>query len=1049
MIFVYRRFCFALCLGTVLVCLWGTDVQTFGKFSDWKFDPVVFEERSFQDWLMQDVADAKDRTRVFSGSEFQLERSLVDRVLTQTEELDADVSELRARLSELVGKKTHGNDPQWRRLYTDACKTRREARLADAVELAPRFVYTKHYVIGASHYAYTEDVTDEAHRDFSQDRSAGGQLCLAEFLSDGTIRHEVLVETKEGTIRDPDVSWDAKKILFSMRADYIDDDFHLYEYDMETRKTRQITYGAGVADIEPIYLPNGDLLFTSTRCMQITDCSWAEVSNLFTCDAQGRFLRRVSVDQVTVNYPKLLDDGRVIYTRWDYNDRGQIFPQPLFQMNPDGTGQTEYYGNNSYFPTTIMHARGIPGTDKVIALASGHHVHQHGKLILLDRNVGSQENSGATLLAPIRGVDADRVDVYGQRGELFQYPYPLDETTLLCAYLPEGASWKNDVARSYPIPFGVYWFDHDGNRELLAYDPQISCGQPIPLVEREIPKTRPTQVDYSQSSGKFFVQDVYEGPGLSGVERGTIKSLRVVALDFRAAGIRSNENHGPAGAAMVCTPVSVSNGTWDVKRVLGTVPVEEDGSAFFEVPALTPVYFQLLDKNGDCVQTMRSWSTLQPGETFGCVGCHEPKGNIVENAEAASGSTSAALRKGATQLAPELTLGPGRFQDAGFSFTRDVQPILDKYCVRCHTGEQLTDGARAPFSLRGNLDVTRAGKEACAKSGRFFSEAYLNLTNYGNNDGKYVDWLNVQEGPELLEPYHAGAFKSKLISMFRDREGNVEAQDEFHRGVDIDANSLHILALWIDLLVPYCGDYVEQANWTRDERARYDYYLAKQIGMKNLVAENMERKRVTDATGVLPDPSDFHWTDFGGRSDRDVFLAGWFARRIPSAARRIGKWNVYRNLALNPRDVQGDAEEARSYPHATSNSEYAYLDEFAAKNVIDGRTSNEGHGPKFPSWGPNLRGDLWLNIDFGCEVEIDKAVIYLRADFPHDAAWTSGTLEFSDGTFLNVEFKKTSEPQEFRFPRRRVRSVRLTNLKTDSPEVWHGITEIEFWGVSI
>ena len=615
--------------------VWGVWASTFaflfgcgpvpsnGAESDWGFDAAKFEARLFQDWLAQDAKDAAPGFFVDEKSDAK-ERDLVDRLLTALEK-DADfdeenefiapagskaaVEKLRSRFVDLAADSANGTDPRWRELYADVCKARRARRLAVVVENAPAFVYTKHYVIGASHYAYTEDVTDEAYLDFSVDRKPGGQLCLATFQPDGTLKHEVLVSTAEGTIRDPDVSWDGKRIVFAMRKSFTEDDFHLYEYDIETKKTRQIRFGLGVADIEPIYLPNGDFLFCSTRCAQITDCWWTEVSNLYTCDAQGRFLRRVSVDQVTVNYPQIIEDGRVVYTRWDYNDRGQIYPQPLFAMNVDGTGQTEFYGNNSYFPTTVMHARGVPGAaSKVIAIASGHHSYQHGKLLMIDRSKGTQENSGATLIAPVRETPAERIDAYGQEGELFQYPYAFDETNFLVAYLPEG---RRPGGKWYAVPFGVYWFDPAGNRELLAFDPAISCGQALPLAERSTPTTRASQVNLKEKTGRYYVQDVYEGPGLVGVERGKIKSLRVVALDFRAAGIRNNVNGGPAGGAMVATPVAGNNGTWDVKKVIGEVPVEADGSAYFEVPALTPVYFQLIDENGDVAQTMRSWSTLQ------------------------------------------------------------------------------------------------------------------------------------------------------------------------------------------------------------------------------------------------------------------------------------------------------------------------------------------------------------------------------------------------------------------------------------------------------
>ena len=1028
-----------------------------GAESDWGFDAAKFEARLFQDWLAQDAKGAAPEFFVDEKSDSK-ERDLVDRLLTALEE-DADfdeenefvasagskeaVEKLRSRFVDLAADSANGTDPRWRELYADVCKARRARRLAVVVANAPAFVYTKHYVIGASHYAYTEDVTDEAYRDFSVDRKPGGQLCLATFQPDGTLKHEVLVSTAEGTIRDPDVSWDGKRIVFAMRKSFTEDDFHLYEYDIETKKTRQITFGLGVADIEPIYLPNGDFLFCSTRCAQITDCWWTEVSNLYTCDAQGRFLRRVSVDQVTVNYPQIIEDGRVVYTRWDYNDRGQIFPQPLFAMNVDGTGQTEFYGNNSYFPTTIMHARGVPGAaSKVIAIASGHHSYQHGKLLMIDRAKGTQENSGATLIAPVRETPADKIDAYGQDGELFQYPYAFDEHNFLVAYLPEG---RRPNGKWYDVPFGVYWFDVDGKRELLAFDPAISCGQALPLAERSLPTTRASQVNLKEKTGRYYVQDVYEGPGLAGVERGKIKSLRVVALDFRAAGVRSNGNGGPAGGAMVATPVAGFNGTWDVKKVLGEVPVEADGSAYFEVPALTPVYFQLIDENGDVAQTMRSWSTLQPGETFGCVGCHEPKENIIQNVGAETATTTDALRKGVATPKLAWTPAPGRFADSGFSFVREIQPILDGHCVSCHTGGTKADGTPAPFSLLGNASFDNPKHaETNNKSGRTFSEAYLNLTQNGAHNGPYTHYLGIQEGPEMLPPYHAGAAKSRVVTMFRgERDAN-------HRDVKIDDASLRKIAMWIDLLVPYCGDYLEETGlWTPEERAHYEYYLMKREKMAEIVDANVAKKIKADETGESPALEAFDQFADGGPEARKAFMEAFLNQKFPSLVKKTGTENVYRNLALNPDAIQGDLTEPGTYPRATSNSEYGYQVEFAAKNVIDGNKNNRGHGPAFPSWGPNLRTDLWLDINFGTEVEIDKVVIWVRADFPHDDVWKTATLRFSDGTVEKIELKETAEPQTFEFAKRRVTSVRLTDLEASFPLKWCGITEMEVWGVSV
>ncbi|HUU20998.1 MAG TPA: hypothetical protein VM389_00550, partial [Phycisphaerae bacterium] len=614
-----------------------------------------------RDWMAQD--HGKDISRCFtSETGAEAESRMVARVL---EELGEAGKALQAERQQLVAQGVAGKDARWRALYVKACEARRARRLRGLLAKFRRIVFTKHYNLGGSHYAYTEGLSDaQSERHFRP----GTALCLMEL--DGLYaRLHTLVEDAKGVIRDPDVSYDGKRILFAWKKSDRQDDYHLYEMEAATGTVRQLTGGLGFADYEGIYLPNGEILFNSSRCVQIVDCWWTEVSNLYTCDKDGKYLRRVSFDQVHTNYPQVLDDGRVIYTRWDYNDRGQLYPQPLFQMNADGTAQTEVYGNNSWFPTTVLHARGIPGTQKILAVLSGHHCHQRGKLAILDTSRGQQEASGALLIAPVRKTRATRVDSWGQNGEQFQYPYPLSETEFLVTY--DRDSGGN---RRYKRPYGIYLMDIDGRRELLAWDPKLPCNQPVPLVARKRPALRPSRVDYRKKTGTYYVKDVYVGPGLKGIPRGTVKRLRVVALEYRSVGIGSNGNGGPAGGALVSTPVSIDNGSWDVKRVLGSTPVYPDGSAMFVVPARTPVYFQLLDANDHVVQSMRSWSTLQPGETFSCVGCHEQKGE----ASPSEGRVATAVRVGAKELEPFY--GPAR----GFSFVKEIQPILDKHCIRCH-----------------------------------------------------------------------------------------------------------------------------------------------------------------------------------------------------------------------------------------------------------------------------------------------------------------------------------------------------------------------------
>jgi len=728
------------------------------------------------------------------------------------ETLGKAAGDLSGRLAGLRREGAAAEDPRWLDLYTEACLRRRAARLGPYLQRMRRIVFTKHYDLGGSHYAYTEGQSDAQHeRHFKP----GSALCVLEM--DGPFgRVRTFLDDPGGVIRDPAVSYDGRRILFAWKKGDRDDDYHLYEMDVaggEKGEVRGLTSGLGFADYEPAYLPDGHIVFNSTRCVQIVDCWWTEVSNLYTCDGDGRYLRRLSYDQVHTNYPTVTPDGRVIYTRWDYSDRGQVFPQGLFQMYPDGTGQTAVYGNNSWFPTAILHARAIPGTERIVCVFSGHHTRQTGWLGILDLAKGREENRGAQLIAPVRKTEAVHVDRYGQGGDQFQYPYPLDEETFLVTMKPVAGG---RAARH----FAIYWVHADGRRELLAWDPKISCSQPVPLAPRPKPTLRARVPDYTRDTGVFYVQDVYEGPGLEGVARGTVKRLRVVALEFRAAGIGSNRNRGPAGAALISTPPSGKNGAWDVKRVLGQAPVYADGSACFRVPARTPVYFQALDARGRAVQTMRSWATLQPGERLACVGCHESK-----NTAPPARPATRALREGPRDLEPFY--GPPR----GFSFPKEIQPILDRHCVRCHNDRSAhlkvraepanPEGKKKAFSLLDERNLDKGAK-------RRWSDAYLALTQNGRPN-RVVRWLSAQSAPPMLPPYHAGSARSDLVAML----------EAGHSGVRLSREEMDKIACWIDLLVPFCGDYTEAAAWTDKEKEKYAHFLEKRRRM-----EAAERKNV-------------------------------------------------------------------------------------------------------------------------------------------------------------------------------------------------------------
>ena len=686
---------------------------------------------------------------------------------------------------------------------------RRTVRLAPVAAFAKRWVYCRHYVMGGSHYAYTEAISD-AHDERTFPK-VGSSLCVAEYDPAGLWRETVLLKTEYGCFRDVDVSPDAKRILYSYKASLNGDDFHLYEMELATRKIRQLTRGEGVADYEGCYLPDGRILFNSTRCMQIVDCWWTEVSNIYRCESDGSGITRITYDQVHDNFPTLTWDGRILYTRWEYNDRSQMFPQPLFSMNVDGTNQRAYYGGNSWFPTTLIHARAVPGSPLFFGICTGHHSLQPGELMRFDPREGREEAQGAWQLEPLRRAQARKVDADGQRGRVAAYPYPVDERNVVLAFLPRG--WKRSPNgapqyRDHNAPLALYWTDVDGARELLvAQSGKVPCGRPVPIAARRLPTRPSTMPDESLKTGVVAVRDVYEGTAMKGVPRGTVKSMRVVSIDYRVAGIGHNANVGPGGGGLSCSPPALGNGTWGVKRVLGEAPVAEDGSVAVEVPARVPVFFMLLDGNGRMVQSMRSWTTLQPGETAGCVGCHEPLNQAPDfkRGVAATGCPLASLK-----LPPR-----------GFSFRKDVQPILDRRCVGCHNpgkNADIPDFTDAPV--------------ADALSKRQWSRAYLSLTCaketkasngilrwHADPDGRdgYLNWIHSASVPTPIPPLAHGSRVSRLFT---------ERLDKGHGKGVTDAEK-RTIACWIDLGVPFCGDYEEGNTWDEKERGRWEYFSRK------------------------------------------------------------------------------------------------------------------------------------------------------------------------------------------------------------------------------
>ena len=555
-------------------------------------------------------------------------------------------------------------------------------------------------------------------------------------------------------VGDVDLHFDGDRILFSMPGSH--DRWQIWELSLDgaAAEPRQVTSGEhpDVDNYDACYLPNGRIIFDSTRVFQGIPCVGGgnAVANLCIMDTDGGNIRQLCFDQDHDWCPTVLNNGRILYTRWEYSDTPHYFSRLLFHMNPDGTNQTEYYGSNSYWPNSTFYARPIPDhPTQVVAIVSGHHgVPRMGELVVFDPAKGRQEADGVVQRIPGYGKKVEPViadQLVNDSWPRFLHPYPL--------------SGKYFLASCRPTPeheWGVYLVDMFDNMLLLYEEPGYAMFEPLPLRKTPAPPIVPDKVRLDESDGTVYLADVYRGDGLRGVPRGTVKSLRVYEFHYGYPQMGGHIHVGVEGA-------------WDVHRILGTVPVYEDGSASFIVPANMPIAIQPLDAEGKAVQLMRSWFVAMPGEVLSCVGCHERQN------ETASTAPTIAARTKPVEITPWH--GPAR----GFSFKRDLQPVLNRYCAGCHDGSKSRDGGPKP-------DLREKEKNGWSN----FTPAYLALHPYVRRPGPESDY-------HLLTPLEFHADTSELIQMLQ----------KGHHGVQLDDEAMDRFVTWIDLNVPDHGTWSE------------------------------------------------------------------------------------------------------------------------------------------------------------------------------------------------------------------------------------------------
>ena len=609
----------------------------------------------------------------------------------------------------------------------------------------------------------------------------GGEICLLENLGDDRINGglgRVVSLTAEkfpaGVFGRPDLSFDGKRIVFGFAAADTKDTteppsvpnefnsigngtfYQIYEMGLDGKSLpRRITQGKTRREesTDPIYLPDGRIGFMSPRAGGMVMCGdWAWADCMFTVKPDGSDIRQITWSKEGEWDPSLMDDGSIMFTRWEYMMRFWRPTQLIWNVRPDGMNP-RIVGGYLTRERNYARCRQIPGTSKVVCVEAHHHNDGSGNILIVDLSHG-------------RGTDAGETRLVSGSGDC---PFPLNEKYFLVSYDPQGTGSEHNRSAGR---HALYLADTYGGLELIYRDPHLSAMYPTPIRSRRRPavvsEVKPSGVkeyDKAAEYGKFFVQNVYEG--LPESMHGKARYLRVV---------QAHERHIHTSPCNIW----VGMGGFETKTVLGTVPVEADGSAYFRVPAKAAVFFSVLDEKYQALHTMRMTTDVKPGEYVGCIGCHEPM-----KASPRIGKSPLAAQRPASEIeAPP-------WNEQNFGYPNLVQPILDKHCVECHDG---TKDKNRSFDLRAGHttpevyipDVWTTYAEGYKKHYKY--ESYWTLL-------PYVKFANIHT-------YHTppGSWGSRVSPL-------MEILSNGHKNVKLNEAEWRTLCAWIDCNVPYLDDF--------------------------------------------------------------------------------------------------------------------------------------------------------------------------------------------------------------------------------------------------
>ena len=583
--------------------------------------------------------------------------------------------------------------------------------LPAAAEL-PKFDFDQIVFVKRINYQSNHYYTDFINGGFFP----AGNLCVLDLKSGMT--REIVKELAGGVFGRFDLSFDARKVVFAWKKS-AETGYRIYECGIDGGGLHQLTfppadegelirkyrrgYHHGTDDMDPCYLPDGGICFISTRCQYGILCDGPDVFTttvLYRMDANGGNQEKLTNSALSEATPAVTNDGRILYTRWEYVDKGAVSVKCIWAMKPDGTGSSEVFGADIALPPTFIQARPIPGSGTLFVVTGTPHYPQNsvGTIIRIDTIKNIRTREPMTYLTPDVDVRAeggfwfDPAGKWGRR--LFKDPYPLSSRQFLVSMNPTGDAKEK-------TNWGLYVLNESGETTPLYSDPKIGCFMPIALKQRVKPAVMPSVKDAdlaAKGMAVCIVQDVYHG--MDGIPRGEAKYLRINEQAPRPWSARRTWEGDEYDQQHACVSKDASLG---LKVQLGVVPIEPDGSAHFLVPADRNLYFQVLDENFMELQRERTYVNYRPGESRSCVGCHETPNQVPPQQP----GVRLALRR------PPSVPGPQPGEPSGarpLHYPSDVQPIWDKHCVQCHSGSE----------AKGNLDLS-------ARLTTFFNVSYESL----------------------------------------------------------------------------------------------------------------------------------------------------------------------------------------------------------------------------------------------------------------------------------------------------------------------------------